>query len=309
MDKPAKVVVVGTGAMGSVYAALMKDAGHDVWAIDIWPEHVAAIEANGLRVEGKSGDRTIRMPTSEVAADAGDADLVIIATKFDGVTAAAESIQPILRDDTAVLSIQNGLGGPDQAVEVLGADRVTLGVVGGFGASMKGPGHAHHNGMEMVRFGEYQGGVQARTEWIADVWRSSGFSVKTFDDIHKMVWEKLICNCAFSGPSALTGMTLHQMLHDAEGAELSAACASEALEVARAKGIPVEVEDAREYTYNFGMKIPHSRPSLAQDHDAGKRGEIDAINGAIPRVGGPLGVATPVNAAVTQIIKAREAMF
>ncbi|MEM1163194.1 MAG: ketopantoate reductase C-terminal domain-containing protein, partial [Pseudomonadota bacterium] len=89
----------------------------------------------------------------------------------------------------------------------------------------------------------------------------------------------------------------------------SAACATEALEVARAKGIAVDVEDARTYTYNFGMKIPHSRPSLAQDHDAGKIGEIDAINGAIPREGKPLGIATPVNAAVTQIIKAREALF
>ncbi|MEM6664463.1 MAG: 2-dehydropantoate 2-reductase, partial [Pseudomonadota bacterium] len=200
MDKPAKVVVVGTGAMGSVYAALMKDAGHDVWAIDTWAEHIAAIESNGLRVEGKSGDRTVRLPASRTAADAGGADLVIIATKYDRVRAAAESVLPILKDETPVLSIQNGLGGPDQAVEVLGADRVTMGVVGGFGASMKGPGHAHHNGMEMVRLGEYKGGVRSRTDWIAEVWRSSGFSVSTFDDIHKMVWEKLICNCAFSGP-------------------------------------------------------------------------------------------------------------
>ena len=309
LEKPAKVVIVGTGAMGSVYAALMADAGHDVWAVDAWPEHVSAMQQRGLRVEGASGDRTVRLHPTMDAAEAGDADLVIIATKLDGVEAAVKAAQPILRNDTAVLSIQNGLGGPDIAARILGPERVTIGVVGGFGASMKGPGHAHHNGMEFVRFGEYQGGLTNRTAWIAEVWESAGFKVLTFDDIHRMVWEKLICNCAYSGPCTITGLTVGQVLASDEASEISALCALEAFEVAHAKEIAVEIEDPVSYVRAFGEKIPGSRPSMAQDHMAGKRGEIDAINGAIPREAEAFSLSVPTNVFVTKVVKARESVF
>jgi len=89
--------------------------------------------------------------------DAGVCDLVIIATKAMHVAQAAESAKPLLGPGTVVLSIQNGLGGPDTAARVLGCERVAIGVVGGFGASMKGPGHAHHNGWELVRLANSPG--------------------------------------------------------------------------------------------------------------------------------------------------------
>ena len=106
-----KIAVIGVGAMGSVYAGLLANAGHEVWAIDLWQEHLAAIREKGLRVEGASGDRlvsSINVATS--AADAGPCELVIIATKAAGVAAAAQSIAPIVTPSTLVLTIQNGLG-------------------------------------------------------------------------------------------------------------------------------------------------------------------------------------------------------
>jgi 2-dehydropantoate 2-reductase len=308
----ARVAIVGTGAMGSVYAALMADAGHEVWAVDQWPEHVAAMRERGLRVEGASGDRTVKLnATSDVGdvAEAGEVDLVVIATKLDGVRRAAEAVQPILKPDTAVLSIQNGLGGPDAAAEVLGPERISIGVVGGFGASMKGPGHAHHNGMEFVRIGEMQGGQTDRTERVAEIWRSSGFKVLTFDDIHRMVWEKLICNCAYSGPCAITGLTVGGVMENDDAAAISAGCALEAWEVAQAKGIKVEIDDPVAYVRDFGAKIPGSRPSMAQDHAAGRRGEIDAINGAIPREAAEFRLSVPTNTFVVRVMRARESAF
>ncbi|MEM0989389.1 MAG: 2-dehydropantoate 2-reductase [Pseudomonadota bacterium] len=305
----AKVAIIGTGAMGSVYAALMADHGHEVWAVDTWPEHVAAMRDKGLRVEGASGDRTVSLNATANAADAGPVDLAIIATKLDGVAPACDAIQPIVRDDTAILSIQNGLGGPDIAAAAFGPERVTIGVVGGFGASMKGPGHAHHNGMEFVRLGEYQGALNDRTAMIADVWESSGFKVLSFDDIHKMVWEKLICNCAYSGPCTITGLTVGEVMADANASAISQACAAEACAVARAKGIAVEIDDPVDYIRTFGAKIPNARPSMAQDHEARKRCEIDAINGAIPREAAALDMTAPVNTFVMQVIKARESAF
>jgi 2-dehydropantoate 2-reductase len=306
---PQKIAIVGTGAMGSVYAALLASAGHEVWAVDAWADHVKAMSESGLRVEGASGDRTVRLKATTSAADAGPCDLVILATKADGVEAAAHAIKPILKPETPVLAIQNGLGSAEKVASILGEGRVIQGVVGGFGASMKGPGHAHHNGMEFVRLGEYAGPMTPRLEQVAEVWRSGGFKVLTFDDIHKMVWEKLICNVTFSGPCALTGLTIGQMMADPNGRSVSLACATEAYTVARAKGIALDFDDPVAYVTNFATKIPNAKPSMLLDHLAGKRCEIDVINGAIPREGQRVGVKTPVNDIVCALIRARETTF
>ena len=309
MTAPQRIVIVGTGSMGSVYAALLADAGHDVWAVDAWPEHVAAMREKGLRLEGKSGDRTVRLNATTDAAEAGRADLVIIATKADGVETAAHAVQPILSETTPVLAIQNGLGSAERVANILGAERIIQGVVGGFGASMKGPGHAHHNGMEFVRLGEYQGRKTERLEQVAEVWRSGGFKVLTFDDIHKMVWEKLICNVTFSGPCTLTELTVGQVAADPNAWSVASACATEAYTVARAKGIELDFDDPVDYVRNFSTKIPNARPSMLLDHMAGRRCEIDVINGAIPREGARLGVPTPVNDLVCALIRAKETGF
>src|SRR2546423_7442261 len=187
--------------MGSVYAGLLASAGHEVWAIDTWREHVEAMRSTGLRVEGASGDRTVRVNATTDAADAGPCDLVILATKAMQVEKAALSIENfLLKDQTPVLSIQNGLGGPDSAAGIVGRDRVLVGVVGGFGASMRGPGHAHHNGMELVRLGELGGGaITSRLRQVEEVWRGAGFRVKVFAGIDQLGWGKVPWNWAYTG--------------------------------------------------------------------------------------------------------------
>ena len=309
MTTAKRIAIIGTGSMGSVYAALLADAGHDVWAVDAWADHVEAMRKNGLRLEGKSGDRTVRLNATTDAADVGKADLVIIATKADGVEAAARAAAPILNDATPVLAIQNGLGSAEKVANILGASRLIQGVVGGFGASMKGPGHAHHNGMEFVRLGEYAGPMTDRLEDVAEIWRSGGFKVLTFDDIHKMVWEKLIVNVTFSGSCTLTGLTIGQIRADANAWSVASACATEAYTVARAKGIALDIDDPVTYVSDFSAKIPNARPSMLLDHLAGRCGEIDVINGAIPREGAGLGVPTPVNDVVCALIRAKETTF
>jgi 2-dehydropantoate 2-reductase len=107
----------------------------------------------GLRCEGASGDRTVPIHAATTTDGIGPCDLVIIATKALDVEAAAKSCIPLLGPETIVRTIQNGLGSPEIAAPILGADR--LAVVDGFGASIRGPGHAHHNGMEMIRFGAF----------------------------------------------------------------------------------------------------------------------------------------------------------
>jgi 2-dehydropantoate 2-reductase len=301
-----KVAVVGCGAMGSVYAALLGDAGHEVWAIDNWKEHVQAMKSNGLRLEGASGDRTVRVHATTDAAEAGPCDLAILATKSMHVEAAAQSMKPLLGKDTVVLSIQNGLGGPDTAARILGRERVMVGVVGGFGASMKGPGHAHHNGWELVRLGELSGPVSPRLEAIAELWRSGGFRVKCFDDIDQLVWEKLICNVCFSGTCAVTERTIIEVVDDPDTWPVASGCATEAYNVARARGIKLDFTDPVAYVRAFGMKIPNARPSMLLDHLAGRMSEIEAINGAIPVAARAAGISAPYNEVISALVRAKE---
>ena len=302
-----KIAIVGCGAMGSVYAGLFASAGHEVWAIDRWAEHVEAMKKNGLRLEGKSGDRTVKVHATTNAKDAGHCDLVVLATKAMHVAPAAESVKALLGSDTPVLSIQNGLGGPETAAGILGRERVLVGVVGGFGASMKAPGHAHHNGMELVRLGEFGGPITPRLKKVEETWAGAGFKVKVFDDIDQLIWEKLICNCAYSGPCGIMEYTIKQVLDDPEMSKVSAACAAEGYAVAKKKGVKLDFSDPVAYVRDFGAKIPNSRPSVLLDLMAGRKSEIDVINGSIPRVGKKVGVAAPVNETITALVKAKEA--
>ncbi|MCW5626876.1 MAG: 2-dehydropantoate 2-reductase, partial [Burkholderiales bacterium] len=222
-----KIAIVGCGAMGSVYAALLGAAGHEIWAIDSWQAHIDAMRTHGLRLEGASGDRVVKLNATTDTADAGICDLVIIATKTMHVEPAATAARALMGPDTIVLSIQNGLGGPDTSARILGRERVLVGVVGGFGASMKAPGHAHHNGWELVRLGEFAGPVTPRLQAVAAVWESGGFRVKCFDDIDQLVWEKLICNATFSGPCALTEKTIAEVMADPDIWSVASRCAVE----------------------------------------------------------------------------------
>jgi 2-dehydropantoate 2-reductase len=305
----AKVAIVGCGAMGSVYAALMADAGHDVYGVTLWPDHAEAMAKNGLRVEGASGDRTVRIHASTTTDGIGPCDLVIIATKAFDVEDAARAAMPLLGVDTPVQTIQNGLGSAEKVAAIVGADRLAVGVVGGFGASMRGPGHAHHNGMEMIRFGAHAGLPTQHLQASAKIWESAGFKVALFDDIGRMVWEKLIMNVAFSGSTCLTGFTIGEVMADPDAWRVARGCAEEAVAVAAALKIRLEVGDPIAHIQRLGGKIANARPSMLLDHLARRRSEIDVINGSIPRLGAKAGVATPVNATVVALVKARESRF
>ncbi len=304
-----KIAVVGAGAMGSVYAGLLADAGNQVWAVDVWKEHIDAINKHGLRVEGASGDRTVRLNATSNFSEVGQCELVIIATKAAQVGEAAKSIEPMLSDNTLILTIQNGLGAAERICQYRKPDNILIGVAGGFGASMKGPGHVHHNGMELIRLGEMKGPVSERLEKIAQIWRDAGFNVKAFDDIQQLVWEKFICNVTFSGPCTVLRKTVGEVMADENAWKVAQACGLEAHAAGVAKGVNFSFDDPKAYIHNFGSKIPGARPSMLLDHLAGRRSEIDAINGMVPVVAREFGVGAPVNEVIVLLVKALESDF
>lgn len=304
---PMRIAVIGAGAMGSVYAGLLSAAGNDVVVVDPWVEHVAAIAEHGLRVEGASGDRTVRLEAVATVEGLGPVELVVIATKARHVAEAARSALPLLGPGTTVLTIQNGLGSDAVVAGVVGEERTIAGVASAFGASIAGPGHAHHHHLGVIRIGERASGTSARTRRVADVWRAAGFPAEAEDDLPRLIWEKLVCNCAFSGPCALLGRPIRGVLDDPHAWSVAADCASEAYTAGRSAGVRFGFDDPVAWARAFGERMPGAKPSVLLDLEAGRPTEIAVINGSIPVVARAHGLQAPVNETVTALVCAREA--
>ncbi len=301
-----KIAIVGCGAMGSVYAALLASAGHDVLAIGTNRAHMAAIEREGLRVSGASGDRRVRIrvagrPPEEAM------DLLVIAVKAANVADAAHEALPLVGPETLILTLQNGLGSAEVVADVLGGSRLMVGVAQGFGASLVAPGHAHHNDMKAIRMGAFAGLDPASVERTATLWRDAGFDAAAVDDIVAMQWEKLICNAAYSAACALTGRTVGEAMDDPALGPVTRLAAVEAWHVARACGISLSFTDPVAHVRAFAARMPDARPSVLQDLEAGRKTEVDVINGSIPREAARVGLTAPVNATLTGLVQALEA--
>ena len=305
-----KIVVIGVGAMGSIYAALLADAGHDVWAVDTWAAHVDAINNGGLRVEGASGDRTVKTvrATTNII-DVGACDLCLIATKAAGVGPAAQSAAPVIGPDAMVLTIQNGLGAGERIAQHMPTDNVLLGVADGFGASMKGPGHAHHNSMKLIRIGEIQGGITDRLQRIELIWQEAGFKAQAFENITQLIWEKFLCNITFSAPCTAFNVSVGDLMENPEHWGIALGAMLEGHAIAQEKNVPLSFSDPVAYVAAFGAGMPNARPSMLLDHMAGRTSELDAINGIIPIMGRALGIPTPFNDTLTAVLRQREIAF
>lgn len=305
-----KIAVIGAGAMGSIYAALMADAGHEVWVVENWRAHVDAINADGLRVEGASGDRTVRTvrATTQIT-DVGNCDLCILATKASGVGPAAQAAAPVIGPDALLLTIQNGLGAGERIAAHMPPDNVLLGVADGFGASMKGPGHAHHNSMKLIRIGEMGGGISDRLKRVEALWQEAGFNAKAFENITQLIWEKFLCNVTFSAPCTTFNVTVGELMAHPDHWQIALGAMLEAHAIAQAKRVPLSFDDPVAYVTAFGAGMPKARPSMLLDHMAGRASELDAINGMVPVMGREMSIPTPYNDTLAAILRQREAAF
>ncbi|MDG1457694.1 MAG: 2-dehydropantoate 2-reductase [Pseudoprimorskyibacter sp.] len=305
-----KILVMGVGAMGSVYAALLADAGHEVWAVDTWADQIAAINSKGLRLEGASGDRTVTSihATTNIA-KVGRCDLCLIATKASGVGPAAQAAAPVIGPDALVLTIQNGLGSGERIMQYIAPQNVMLGVADGFGASIKVPGRAHHNAMKLIRIGELNGGITPRLKNIEQIWQKAGFDARAFENIDQLIWEKFLCNVTFSAPCTVFNETVGTLMKTPDHWAIALGAMQEAHSIARVKDIHLGFDDPVAYVTKFGSGMPDARPSMLLDHIAGRKSELDAINGIVPVIGRQVGIPTPFNDTLTAVLRQREGSF
>lgn len=303
-----KIAVLGSGAMGCLYGGSLAESGYEVTLIDVWKEHIDTINGKGLRIEGVTGDRTIKDVSAVTdVSSLGTVDLLIVFVKATITGEAIEKARGLVGDDTVVLTLQNGLGNIEKIGAVVGKGKIIAGTTG-HGSTMLGPGHIRHAGSGDTTLGELDGSKTKRLEEIADIFRKAGFSVKLSSNVVGLIWDKLLVNVGINALTALTGLRNGQLLDFAETEELLESLVNEGWEVARRKETDLGC-DPVEHTKDVCRLTKENMSSMFQDVTKKRKTEIDVINGAIVEEGEKLGVDTPVNNVITKLIKVREKTY
>jgi 2-dehydropantoate 2-reductase len=291
-----KVAVLGAGAMGSMFGGLLGEGGLEVTLIDIWAEHVAAVQQSGLRLIGDSAERSVPVKATTRPAEAGEADVVLVHCKSHHTVQAVEAARSLFGADTVAISFQNGLGNEEMIGGVIGIERV-LGGTTAQGASMVGPGAVRYYGDLPSQIGELTGGTSERAERIARALTAAGLQTSASAEIRRDIWKKLLANVALSAPSALSDLSIAELMAVPELKATSLAALEEAAAVARATGIELDAADTERVLAKItgAGGTSANKSSMCADVLKRRKTEIEVINGAVARLGREHGVPTPVN--------------
>ena len=303
-----RVCVVGCGAVGSLFAASLAQLDDvEVWAYDLAEDHVRAMREHGLRISG-AGELVGRVSATTDAAELPPCDFGIVATKSmhtgPALAAAAHAFGA-----GAVCSVQNGLGNEEAIAEHVA--RVIRGTTFPAGRIVE-PGHVHWDVKGDTTIGPFEPSPAPlpEVERLADACTRAGMPTAAAADARGPQWRKVIFNAATNPIGALTGLT-HGRVCENEGLRrLVTGLVDEGRAVARAQGIELDAdpEELIDYAARPDVAYDH-KASMLQDVEARRATEIDYLNGGIARFGREHGVATPLNEAVTALIKGLEASW
>jgi 2-dehydropantoate 2-reductase len=291
-----RIIVLGAGAIGSLYGAKLA-AENDVTLIGR-AEHVAAINANGLRIEGLES-QVVQVRAATAIETVGPDTLVLLTTKVPDSPAAAASLAPLVRDDTTIISLQNGLGTEDIVRDALGGRGVVLRGFTQFGGVFKESGVIDFLARGYTVIEQHE-----RSAEIARVFTAANLDCRVSPDIRRDVWYKLIVNCVVNPITAMMGCEVGGIANP-ELLPLKRLVIGECVAVAATQGVNFETDFVREIDDFF--RPSHNLTSMLQDLRRGRPTEIDYMNGAVAALGAQHGVPCPINQALTAIIKAMEA--
>ncbi len=301
-----KIAVVGAGAMGSLFGALLAEAGNEVWLYDVWLEHVQTITQAGLRIEWEDNIRTVEIRATTDPQQIGRTELVIVFVKSSRTNVAAETALNLVGSDGCVMTLQNGMGNADVIAEFIEPERVLAGTTS-HGATLLGPGSIRHAGCGPTTIGiwsQTEDGLQ-RAGQFAEFFNRAGIKTESVADVRRVVWNKLLINIGINAITALTNIKNGQILDLEITRELSRIVVEEAIGIARAENIQVD-DDAVDRVFKVAEATAINRSSMGQDVDHRRRTEIAAINGFIVREAKRLGLQAPVNFALTALVRTME---
>lgn len=291
-----KVGVMGAGAVGCYYGAMLARAGHEVRLV-ARSAHVEAVLKDGLRLETGAFDERVRVQASLEPGILQGTDLVLFSVKSTDTESAGRAMAPFL-GKASILSLQNGVDNAERLSATLKRDVIPAVVY--VATEMAGPGHVRHNGR-----GELVIGTSAASDGIAKVCNAAGVPVQVSDNVIGALWAKLIVNCAYNALSAITQLPYGKLVQNEGVPAVMRDVVDECLSVAKALGITVP-GDMHDATPRIAQTMPAQYSSTAQDLARGKPTEIDYLNGFVVRKGEPLGIPTPANRVLHALVKALE---
>lgn len=303
-----RIAIVGIGAMGSLLGAHLGEVG-DVTLIGCWPEQVTAIREHGLWLEQADGHRSHHHPAiSSEPVTAGLFDVALVVVKSRQTPAAAELIAGILQPGGLAITLQNGLNNCATLRGVLGAARASLAVTAE-GATMLGPGRVRHAGHGPTHFGRDAalGSAQlALLPQVVALFDQAGFEAHLVDEMDNLVWGKLAVNAAINPLTALLRVPNGFLVEHEALVDLMGRAAHEVAAVAEAQGIALPYSDAAARAQKVARATAHNRSSMLQDVDRNAPTEVEAICGAVARVGRAFGVPTPLNIRLCRLVRQLE---
>jgi 2-dehydropantoate 2-reductase len=299
MSLPPSLLLVGTGALASLFGARLAAAGVHVTMLGSWPDGLAALCEHGVRlVEADGVERAYSVRTVSDPAECHGIPSALVLVKAWQTGRAAQQLAACLPADGLALTLQNGWGNRETLEQALSPQRVALGITT-LGATLLAPGVARAGGQGPVTLGSHP-----RIQPLADLLSAAGFDVRMAGDVAGLAWGKLVINAAINPLTALLRVPNGELLARPEARELLGLAAAEAAAVGRAQGLHLPFDDAVAAAEDVARRTAANHSSMFQDVQRGRPTEIDAICGAVVEAGEQVGVPTPVNRMLWLLVRA-----
>jgi len=297
-----KIGVIGAGGVGGYYGARLALAGTEVGLI-ARGDHLAAIRERGLRIRADDGDFTVRVAASDDPDEIGPCDAVLFCVKSYDTDQAAALLEPLLKPETGVVSLQNGVDNEEKIAARIGPGHV-IGGVSFILAHIAEPGVVEQVGsVRRVIFGELNGSRSDRVEWLLAEFRKAEIDSDIADDIRVVLWDKFAFLCALAGLTAVTRLPIDQLLAVPEARELFRQMVGEAALVARGEGVDLADDMVDQKTAFAEALGPDSFSSLHHDLVTGHRLELDALHGELTRRAARHGIPAPASEMIYSLLR------
>ncbi len=293
------ILLVGTGALATLFAARLSEAGHSVHMLGTWKKGLDELKQHGARIVDVNGnERTYKVHATDDPHEVSGAKSALVLVKSWQTERAAHQLKESLASDGLAITLQNGLGNRETLMRDLGAARVSLGVTT-TGATLLGPGLVRAGGEGVISIEQNQalGPLEA-------VLRSSNFNLQVVTDAQSLIWGKLVINAAINPLTALLRIPNGDLLSHPRARKMMAALACETAEVATAENVHLPFSNPVSAAEDVARKTARNHSSMFQDVIRGAQTEIDAICGAVIRRAEPHGISVPYNHACWQMVSA-----
>jgi 2-dehydropantoate 2-reductase len=303
-----KITIIGPGAIGCLFSAYLAKSKEEVWLLDKNEERTKKIRNEGIKIEGVSGSWQIKVNITTVADEIGKTDLVIVCVKSYDTKEAIQRAKSLIKDDSCILTLQNGLGNMEIISEIVGQERVVAGVTNQ-GATLLDIGVIRHAGKGETVIGRSDGRINSQLKGIKDLFNSVGIETRISKDIKGILWSKLIINCGINALTAIMRLNNGRLIEFETTRRILREAVTEAVKVTKRKKIKLIYDDPLAKVEAVCEATAQNISSMLQDILKKKRTEIDYINGVIVRQGQSLGIPTPVNSLLVDLVKTIEATY